>query len=414
MQVKHIRDILRGAVVLFAGLCWTSLATAQQTYVIQDQDNSATIRQFRERLHSVRNRVEALEQENAQLRNEAGSHKASHELEVASYEKLVHGKIGGRKCDKTTSCGCSDCHSGGIFLNYENVIVQPYFGHNSAYQIEDVPDSSSMAVVPFDWDLNFTPRFELGYLSTCSGKGLRARYWQFDEQARDSAVDPGSGSLELGIHDDPDLEVSTSDTESVEVSHMLELHVMDFEAIYHRRRGGCRDVTMAAGIRVVDMRQEYVGNILEESGDFDQGMVSIHTFRGVGPTVAAEWIWPTCRPGLSWFANARGSLLFGESDLRQWENDDAANQIFEQSDDRWEKSDMDDILLVGDFQTGLEWTRALCHRTLYVRGALEYQYWPDAGSGSYMNGEDNDGTGHDPRDVDMGFLGCAVSTGLMY
>ena len=102
---------------------------------------------------------------------------------LAQYESSAQYSGGGETaqpycCDP--SCGVR----GGFFATYENVWVQPYFNHNGAYQVFDaignIPES--VQIVEFDWDFEYTPRVEFGYISPCSGFGWRARYWQFDRR----------------------------------------------------------------------------------------------------------------------------------------------------------------------------------------------------------------------------------------
>ena len=277
---------------------------------------------------------------------------------------------------------------------YSDDTNHPHFNHNAAYQLMDVGPNESATITPFNWQARYTPRVELGYLAP-SSNGLRARFWTFDQSLRRAAVDGGDGSLELAVHDDPDIEIDTSDGKFVDVRHSMDLNVLDLEITRQIQRANSR-LLLSAGVRYVDMQQKYIGNIVTAAALFDEGIRSIHTFRGTGPTAAVDWVRPSDYEGLSLFASARGSLVFGESDLRQWVAG-TANQLWEDSNDRVQHLDDDDILAIGDLPVGFEFNQDLGRSSFYIRTALEYQYWPDAGTGAYMNGEDNDGLGHDPR-----------------
>lgn len=304
---------------------------------------------------------------------------------------------------------------GGLYASYENVVIHPYFSHNGAYEIFDaipnIPEDSE--TVEFDWDFEYTPRIEFGYIRPCSGLGWRARYWHFDHGTSAQATDPGTGRIEVGLHDDPDIEISTSNDEFVQATHNLKLSVLDLEAM-RRRNHSIGELTVSGGLRYVRMDQDYRAAFTNiNTGILDDLATSSHYFEGLGPTLALEGVRRLGRPNWSLFSKFRGSLLFGDSGLEQSSID--PQNVSSPIRDYVTASNSLDVLFIGEAQLGMGYTRCLGNgMQIFGSFAGEVQYWPSGGSGAYQNGEDSDGIGHDPRDSDMGFFGLTFAIGTSW
>lgn len=317
---------------------------------------------------------------------------------------------------------CNTCPGvrGGLFASYENVWVKPFFNHNAAYEVFDtLPNvGEDVQVVEFGWDFKNTPRIEFGYITSGSGFGWRTRYWQFDNSASRSASDPfltggGDGRIEVGLHDDPDVEVSTGNNEAVATTHGLQLDVLDLE-IMKRRETACRSVTYSGGLRYLRMDQSYRADFVNvNTGIADDVLTSDHTFEGLGPTLAVEGDRRLGASSFSLFGKTRGSLLLGDSSLRQASTD--PQNVNAPIRDFFATGNSHDLLFIGELQLGVRYERLLSSgKVLFGTLGTEFQYWPSGGSGSYQNGEDSDGQGADPRDSDMALLGLSVSIGTKW
>ncbi len=361
--------------LLLAAVCWEGSAQAQQVSLASYND--------------LLSRLESVESRLANERHDGGGCDA----------------CGPDCCD--SCCDTSICR-GGWYGMYEAVFVKPYFTQNQAFTIMDVPElpaGEDVQLVEFDWDMEHSPRFEVGYLSPCSGAGFRARYWNFDRSTSLSAADPGAGHLDIGLHDDPDIQISTSDNERVDATHAMELDVLDLE-VMGRSESCWGYTTFSAGARYLRLEQHYIGNIVNNiTNVFDENAISDHTFEGLGPTLAAEAVFYLGNDGWSAFANTRASVVFGESTLFQEQQNGAPNDTLIANNDS-------DLLAIFETQLGLQYDHYTDGGALvFVRFACEAQYWPSGGSGAYQNGEDGDGMGHDPREADMGLLGFSAALG---
>jgi hypothetical protein len=314
----------------------------------------------------------------------------------------------------------NSCVRGGLFVEYENVWIKPYFDHNTAYQIFDaIPNiPEAVRIVEFDWGFRSTPRIELGYIVPGSGLGWRARYWQFDSSTSARAADPfvanGSpGRIEVGLHDDPDIEVSTGNNEAVQATDALSIDVVDLEGMI-RRESDCSQLTFSGGLRYLRKDQNYRADFVDvTTGVVDDILVSDTFFEGVGPTLAMEGVRRLGSSSLSVFGKARGSLLLGDSGLQQARIDPQTPAAPIRDFVTTENSL--DFQFIAELQVGLQYERCFWNgKTLFGRIGAEVQYWPSGGSASYQNGEDSDGSGADPRDADMLLFGLSASVGTKW
>ena len=304
-------------------------------------------------------------------------------------------------CGYQCSDPCQVCDQGGAYVLYENVIVKPYFSQNTAFKIIDSPAQAfdeNTDSVDFDWDLEYSPRIELGYIGS-NGMGWRARYWHFDHDTSLNASG-ALGDVVVDIVDDPDIEIDVDADGTLETQHSLELYTVDLEALM--RRESCEGaVTGSVGLRYARVEHGYDAADFDAAGVLDDVIRSRNSFEGIGPTIAGEVRRRIGSGNLSGFINARGSLLYGDSDWSARENDE--DRVI---------SDRDDLVTVAETQIGVDYRRPSSNgREFFGRVALEAQYWHNAGTGAIQGGGDVP-TDSDPREADLGFVGLSVGLGV--
>jgi hypothetical protein len=320
---------------------------------------------------------------------------------------------GGGCCQSCCDCCCPPPRR--WYARYDSVYVEPRFTRNVAFQVFDVNVAvgEDVQLIDFDWDLEYSPRVEVGYLSGCGGLGWRARYWHFDHGVSARLNDPGTGRVEFGLHDDPDLEIETDDTEFAEAVENIELKVFDLE-LSRQWDGCCGSLTASLGVRYVSMDQFFRGSIADiATGEVDEFVQSDFSFEGIGPTLALEGVRRSGYRNWSVFANTRVSLLFGDSERVQFAFDpqDPADPI----DDLLTENNDFDVKAIAEVQLGVQYDYYLRNcAVLFFRAGLEAQYWPHWGGAGSQNGEDTDGIGEDPFLSDMGFVGFTGSVGLAW
>jgi hypothetical protein len=309
----------------------------------------------------------------------------------------VPGGCGYECCDP-----CQVCDQGGAYILFENVLVKPHFSQNTAFKIIDganQPFDESTQSVDFDWDVEYSPRLELGYIN-CNGMGWRARYWHFDHTTSLSTAG-NVGDVVVDIVGDPDIEIDVDAAGSLATSHSLEVYTVDLEAMM--RRESCEgDLTGSVGLRYAQVDQTYDAADFDAAGVIDDVIRSRHSFEGIGPTIAGEVRRRMGSGNLSGFVNARASLLYGESDWFAFENppEDLVT------------AENDDLIAIAETQIGVDYRRPSSGgREWFGRLALEAQYWHNAGTGA-IQGAGDIPSDTDPREADLGFLGLSVGVGV--
>jgi hypothetical protein len=284
-------------------------------------------------------RIESLEAELAALRAQPRT--------VQTYEP--HYTPVEQSAPAGASCGVSNP---GFYAGAELPILKPHVDTILAGDSPFLDIGLAIRDIPQvrDFDYDASPRVWVGYVG-CSGLGIRARWWQFDEtEGTEGPIYDEFGNL---IFDG-------------RVDGGLELSATDFEVTDTICLGPTWQLLLSGGVRYAEFR--FFGQIDGDLGGVGEGASGIEDyFDGIGATVAAE-----LRRSLCWdlglFASVRGSVLFGD-------------EVFGVFDDfvvplsfRFEESAI--VRPVWEIQLGLDWSREICDGVHFVTRALgEVQYW---------------------------------------
>ncbi len=290
----------------------------------------------------------------------------------------------------------------------------------------------------FDHEYHFGGRAEVG-VKDCSGFGLRARYFQFNDNSHTSFVDnqgvqsddrfPGfaynqiSGiqyrsAAPLGVGFSS---VGTDTAPSLfEATRSLQIRAIDFD-ITSDCRYGCLEVTWFAGIRWMQIDQSYNASdsIIDPNAlltpnviPISQTLASNHSLNAWGPTVGVEARYPVA-DHLKAFTSARFGILHADGtqrvDVREVPLDPATYQplialTYGAHNSRCVG------LPIGELEFGGEYTKCLgCDGPeLFVRGSvLSQAYW---GAGNAARVSSNNSPGNN----DLFLFGFAVDVGVRY
>ena len=310
---------------------------------------------------------------------------------------------------------CDPCNSCGVWYGmYESVCVKPVWDRNAAFSVElndndgGVDLDEGADVVEFDYDLNQSNRFEIGYLAAAGNLGWRARYWHFQDSTTISVSDadaflqtrrPGlslDGDIQVNVTivDDPEIEIE--DADAIVTYQSIKVDVIDLETV--ARRGM---LTYSAGVRYARFKQSYLA---DDPDGTDEEIYGNLSFRGLGPTLALEARQPVLRTvNLSLFGALRGSMLFGERNFHAQEDPDG------DPDELYFADNDNDFVGMAELQLGLEWQQG----NLFLRGAFEGQYWNGIGQAASQS---ISGTNEasDPLDQNLGFMGFTLGGGVTY
>lgn len=283
---------------------------------------------------------------------------------------------------------------GGVYVQYDSVIVTPILGENSAYVAQLA--GGNYVNQGFNFDLEYSPRIEIGYLSSTSNIGFRARYWHFETESTAGPANDANGLIAddaIGVA----VGATIQDVDSIaSVVYGLHMDVLDLEATRAIGQG-----TIAAGIRTSWMGQKY--NLDTDEGQLFTDLDVVMA----GPTLAYEWksrdVWTD---GLHWLANVRGSLLYGRKSASSLSDDGPSSYRYN------EQSLISNV----EAQLGLEYRRP---GGFFLRAALEGQYWANTGNTTNQNVGKGDDPGDDEfvggfLDDDLGFLGMVFAVGYSW
>lgn len=281
---------------------------------------------------------------------------------------------------------------GGLYAGFAFVFAKPYLKESFKAFAVDLP-TATQHLFGFDHPYDLSPRVWLGYQAS-DGFGIRARYWQYDQDADPLALvssDTRAVAAQTVTVVFPGLIQSTGPGQVLTVGNGLRVQTIDLEGTEQLSIGTVQAV-FGMGVRYATLGQSFQAAI-SEAGVPVQLLASRREFEGFGPIVSGEFRRPLGRSGLGAFASVSGGILFGTKSMRRSLLD--AQNTFPPiiSMDR-----IDEVTGMGDLQIGLEWSRCSPVGRVFVRGSYEAQLWTDAGA---------------PTLTFLGFEGFAVSLGLL-
>jgi hypothetical protein len=279
--------------------------------------------------------------------------------------------------------------AGTIFAGFDFLFIQPTMSEAGALNVVSPAAGPSQRARTRDvaYGFNFAPRAIAGVV-LANGYGMRLQFFQLDQDATVSAVSSaGAGistpSLSPSGLPTPMILASTGPGQSLTASHSLLLRAIDLD-LTRQLLLGRTTLSLAGGTRFLQMDQEYQ---VERSGVIGS-LVHNHDFNGFGPTVAAEWQRPVGDGGLAFYANGRGSVLFGSRNQTATLNDAG---VVTHDDHRNQAGQVS----IGEVGIGLQYSNG----TLTARLGYEGQLWTDVGNATSTSGN-------------LGLQGLAIMFGI--
>lgn len=296
----------------------------------------------------------------------------------------------------------------------------------------------SSSISEFDHEYRWAGRVEVG-VKDCSGFGLRARYFQFNDSNTISLIDasgqqstpdfPGVSYNEITgtkfLTANPlGVGFGTIGTEtspsSFIVDRSLNMRALDLDVTSDNRLGSL-ELTWSAGIRWMQIDQTY--NAYESILDtttfefpivlpVKQALTSGHTLNAWGPTVGVEGRYPILS-SLKAYGSGRFGILYAEchQDVTVVKTG-LDPTIFQPpvAPISGANSNRRLAMPIGELELGGEYTHTMgCDGPeLFVRGTvLGSTYW-GAGTSARVNGNNN------PGNEDLIFFGFTASVGIRY
>jgi hypothetical protein len=346
---------------------------------------------------------------------------------------------------------------GAFYTGFDFVFVKPHFSSDAAFQKERIGSPLTIAdpngvltttvtpasVPQFDWDMQASPRFWIGFAGPADGLGFQVRYWQFDHGVEMSAT--GDADFDYTVRFTPTSAASfsplvASDPLSIVARHDLELHALDAEGTWHSFSSPNGSVTVTGGLRYVRMDQSYRAKTSTPASSpgspdpivdyfaFDEFLRVDHDFEGFGPTISVNGRRRITNSPFALFANLRFAAVYGSakvnarrssiSSVSDANNDgdleEADGDTVAVSEDQFIKDSNGDLIPITELQAGVEWSQPLWMfggSKFFLRIGVEGQVWFDAGTG--LNSADVYGD-FSPQIGNLGFLGFMAGGGLSF
>jgi len=218
------------------------------------------------------------------------------------------------------AAACSTCapvcetSCGGFYGSTGVLFLKACANSNNAYSSFDCPYHDGMAlshfttINDFENGIDLGYRTEIGYVNGC-GWGARLRYFYFESADSISTIDnlsdradAGTGIISVKSTASPlGIQFSSvgneEDPSTLVFQNRIRVSIWDLEAT-KSTRCGCLDLTWSAGLRYLQINQDYNAdealNTLPPSTAFppastiDQHIRSQHTLNGLGPILGLE------------------------------------------------------------------------------------------------------------------------------
>ncbi|MDP6443098.1 MAG: Lpg1974 family pore-forming outer membrane protein [Pirellulaceae bacterium] len=331
-------------------------------------------------------------------------------LSLTSYRDLVNRmdtlerQVGQGWQEQSKYGGKDTCepYQTGRYVQYDHVIVMPFFSENNAFSITNTMTADSGQIVDFDHDFEYSPRIEFGYFAPSDGLGWRARFWHYEGHETEATSSPAI----VALSDDPQINIDSDAGGTLFANYDLRFTVADLEAV-KRNYGESSVSSVAAGMRFAAIDHDYTAR---EFGGANALILAGTESNVIGPTIAWEGRQLLCGRRFDAFMSTRASALFGETDFIAHKVAGATSGGIVRIDDRLQ------VIPVGEIQMGVDYREPLNDGIFFMRFAVEAQYWLNGGTGAVLGPEDSttDGEFQDPTNEDTGFFGVNLSTGFLY
>jgi hypothetical protein len=301
-------------------------------------------------------------------------------------------------CDTCCDMGCDTCCGTGCgwVAGVGVMYVKPHWDSNPA--IVDLQDDT-IEFIDFDHDFEAAPLAWVGYVGD-TGFGVRARWFEFDHSTNLEFTADGNQAtpfiFPLGLL----LEFPAGF--DVAARSNLNLDVYDFEATQSLSHG-CWTWLGSAGVRYLHISQRYDLQLSPTpTVPTITAYESSHSFNGVGPTLSLEGRRAVGCTGLSFYGNARGSILFGDSEYVAQIPDGEDTFFLRQSS--WAPVSIVELELGADYRVPVGCAM------FFARGGLVGQLWQGVGNAAAI---DSSGIPAD-RSSNLGLYGLKSEIGIAY
>lgn len=301
------------------------------------------------------------------------------------------------------SCGQKSCC--GFYSGAGMHYLKPHWKTNPAYlESQTIGGVSLSEQIDFNYNAEAAPLVYAGFRDQC-GLGILGRAWWFDGNDQFNLINSGTVALEsaspLGLGN-----TSTTAGDSLFYTSSLSMKVVDLLGTYQQSYGRlCLDYGF--GARYARVQQRFTHGEDPLADDMIDGVNSVHTFEGVGPSFSFEgrYALTNC---FKLLAGMRYSLLYGQSNQ-------FAESIVNSALSAQRRQANDDLLLVFEMELGAEYSKCCGHCEFFIDAAFVAQVWEGAGNSAnndiitvLVDPEVSD------KNADLGLWGLRTTIGVRF
>jgi len=282
--------------------------------------------------------------------------------------------------------------NGHWFTDFQVLFLKPTFQENVAVKWS-AGSSSTREAVDFGFDDAY--RIDVGFQSF-GGTGVSFSYWGLNAfsnlqqyslgvgETMITSIDLGDSSQQFGLGElaNPGSLLSVQQQIQIDSGELTLFQTHHQTVATFQSSLGIRAIRLSQ-ILAAQLDDPLVG--IEKAGNKNE-------FFGVGPQLGVEYFRPLGRTRWELQSGVHGTILVGNRD--QWFSVDGVNP------QQFQEEGVVETIPIFELYLGLQWTKQMSAcRQLFVKTALESQYWANAGSASTVGD-------------DLGFYGFSLGLGL--
>lgn len=347
----------------------------------------------------------------------------------------------------TAAANCSSCapvcetSCGGFYGSAGILFLKACSNSNNAFSSFDCPYRDGRASSHFttitDFENGVDPgyRLEAGWTDSC-GNGVRLRYFSFESAQSFSIIDnlsdsptapnnPGDGIISVKSTASPlGIQFSSvgtlNDPSQLVFQNRVRVTIWDLEATKNTRCG-CLDLTWSAGLRYLQLNQDYNADealvnlppsqFFSPGSTIDQHIRSQHTLNGLGPILGLEGrhtLWDALRI----YGSGRIGFIFCEGNQEAFYLGNY-NPVFNIAPVTRSASETRSKMVTNaEVELGLEYGYELSRNSeAYLRVGLVGMVFSGAGNSSRSA---IGAPANEPMDENLSLFGINVSVGVRY
>jgi hypothetical protein len=280
--------------------------------------------------------------------------------------------------------------TGAWFTSYKAMFVEPHFQGNTAITFESPTRGFSR---DYDFGYQYASAVNFGFESK-KGPGFILNYWELDADS-DRQVGAFDGTLSattsIWLVGPQRLTTLTADDPGERVTAEHDVWIKSTSAMFFKEiKMPISRLNGLMGLRYLNVHHTMHSELLDAGNNQIGTLHGTHYFRGLGPSIGAEYFRPIGHTHFEFIGGSSSTLLFGHRD----------QVAYNTTMSDFTRFGADELLTILEAKLGAQWVREWGTRyRVFVRGTLDSQVWFGGGTASQPSN-------------DFGLYGFSFAAGL--